>query len=182
MDYDHIILSIVGSHAGEEIKDIFTRKQQEIERSSLSFWLIHSFKARPYTVQEFCKEAEGEVYCFFITGSSLTAARPTVVAHQAKEFSIDQKEWERFPRGIKVTGKINLQATALVFDDIVLPKTPILVDLWEYTETDSSPVQFQLGASTICVSKHPSSVGTKTRFRKILAIGKFSAPYGVWVR
>lgn len=185
MSSKYLILSVIGSHAGEGIKEIFDRKQEEIDKTGKSFWLVQSYKARPEQVQYICKKADelGQpIYCAFINPAQAGGANPTIDSNPANYFSLDSKEWTDIPVGIKTTGKVNRNSTALVFDRLDISGADVEVDLWDYSEFGTNdPVKLILGASTICCEKKPSE-GLKSRFRKIVGIGRLVPPYGVWLK
>jgi hypothetical protein len=80
MKNSYSIITVIGSHAGEDLANIFLRKQKEITDTGFSYWLIKSFKARTLQIQALCDEAsnQGEVVnCYFIEASQKNGAKPT---------------------------------------------------------------------------------------------------------
>jgi hypothetical protein len=59
------------------------------------------------------------------------------------------------------------------------------IDLWEYLEHPGLvPIKFRQGASTACAvpTKDKPVDGMKSRYRRVVAIGKLIPPYGVFLR
>lgn len=162
-----IVLSIVGSHAGEEVHEIFKRKNIEIAQAGFSLWLYKSYRAKPETLQ---RTKPLEVYFLESKG-----ARPTTEQQQAIEFSEDGVLWKPIPKGIRVTGK--LPATALVLKSFCIQKKNI--DLWDYSF--NGPIQFALGASTVLAEEKPAE-GMKDHLRTVVATATFKKPFCVYVR
>ena len=181
----YLVISVIGSHAGEGIKAIFDRKKKEVADTGLCYWLIKSFKARTERVQKVCRKAADEnekVFCLFISPSAKNGARPTIHAEIVEEFSEDNKNWAVLPEGIKITGKIDRFSTALVFDDIQILHRPLSFDLSGYSEFETNlSIKFQLGASTVC-AESSSVIRTPARFRNVIATGELHPPYAVWLR
>lgn len=179
------VVSVMGSHAGEEAGVIFERKKSDIVRTGRSFWLIRSPKARPAQVQELCSTPPG--YAIFVEPSTKGGARPTTQSDPAVEYSSDKIMWQRLPVGISpVTGKMGAGASALIFETINTNVHGVL-DLWEYSEYSDidRPLRFILGCSTVCAVRrasraHPERM--KSRFRDIVAVARLKEPYCVWVR
>lgn len=183
----YILLSVVGFHAGESGAEIFARKKREIVDAGKSFWLIKSFKAKTEDIQKFCKCAlsEGEeVFCLFLEASQKGGAQPTKTSSLASQFSSDNIHWSEIPKEIRVTGKIDKNTTALVLESLETNnKKGIKVDLWNYSDflDKSSPVRFMQGASTICAIKKYNE-GMKSRYREVVAFGKLTEPFAVWLK
>jgi len=179
------VISVMGDHAGEDSNTIFARKKADIDRKGTTFWLVRSPKARPPQVQKICKSVLS--YTIFIEPATKGGARPTIKEDAAKEYSKDGLLWHQLPKGLSpVTGKLDIVATALVFDKI---KTDVYgtLDLWEYAEAFDihKPLRFILGCSTVCaVQKNmkSNSQKMKSRYRKILAVARLAEPYCVWLR
>ncbi|MCD6226864.1 hypothetical protein J7J90_00005 [Candidatus Micrarchaeota archaeon] len=183
----YLIISVLGHHAGESESEIFRRKKEEIKEVGKSFWLIKSFKARTEHIQDICKIASDEnqdVYCVFIQASQKNGAQPTKNNSVAVKFSPDNLNWFDIPRGIKVTGKIDKNTTALVLETLeFINKEDVLIDLWNYSYflNNHQPIKIMQGASTIlCVRKY--NIGMKSRYRKIIAIAKLKEPFAVWLK
>jgi len=186
-----VVISVMGSHASENEDEIFDRKIDDIEVSRRTFWLIKSYKAKPDMVQTISSQANmnGEnVHCIFIEPSSAGGSVPTKSSNPAKMYSSDKLRWSEFPKGISpVTGKIDGNAYALVFNELKLVDS--VIDLWDYADffNPSKPLKIMQGASTLCaikkdMSKIPFRERIKSRFRRIVAVGKLCSPYGVWVK
>lgn len=184
LDQKYVVVSVIGSHAGEDISPIFMRKNDEIERNGKTYWLIKSFKARTSQIQELCKQAgkEGEdVYCIFITASSKNGARPTTHEILVQQISENVNEWITLAKDVKITGKIDKQSTALVLSNLEIFNSPVSLDLWDYSELDGAPVKLQLGASSVCCIRQPST-GMKSRIRNVAGWAKLISPFAVWVK
>lgn len=184
LDKKYLIISVVGSHAGEGISPIFLRKKNEIDKNGKTYWLIKSFKARTTQIQKLCQKAESEgeaIYCAFITASAKNGAKPTVSDSLVKHISENNDKWIALPEDVKITGKIDSHSTALVLSELEILGEPLTIDLWNYSDADNKPIKLQLGASTVCCINVPS-VGMKSRNRIIAAWGKLKSPYAVWVK
>ncbi len=183
----YVLFSVVGSHAGESQAEIFDRKKREIINAGKSFWLIKSFKAKTRDIQNLCRIAskDGEdIFCIFIEASQKFGAQPTKTSSVASQFSSDNVHWLDIPNRIRITGKIDKMATALVLDSLKIDdEEKIKIDLWNYSDflNDLEPIRFMQGASTICaIEKH--NEGMKSRCRKIIALGKLVKPFAVWLK
>jgi hypothetical protein len=185
LDAPWCVISVIGAHAGEEIDAIFDRKVADCRTAGRTFWVVKSAKARPEQVQELCASGVGHVV--FVDPATPGGARPTTQAEQATEFSTDRVNWSALPQGIgPVTGQLDGAATALLFNQLATDVDGML-DLWRYAEgaTPELPVRFKLGQSTICalqkdMTSHPDRM--KSRYRRIVAVGRLVEPYGAWVR
>jgi hypothetical protein len=167
------VLSIVGCHANESQKTIVQRKGRDVAMAGITLWVYQSWKARVRAVQEFARLHPGTPV-YFLEGGAV----PTGTTEHAQEMSEDGLSWLMLPKGIgAVTGKLTGGA-CLVLDQLS-PVTTQTIDLWEYVEYPSlRPVKFGRGASTACVvpSPHGPSSGMKSRFRRVVAIGRLAAP------
>jgi len=154
-----VVISVMGSHAGENEDEIFDRKIEEIEVSRRTFWLIKSYKAKPDMVQTISSQANmnGEnVHCIFIEPSSAGGSVPTKSSNSAKMYSSDKLIWSEFPKVIsQVTGKIDGNAYALVLNELKLVDSVSVIDLWDYADffNPSKPLKIMQGASTLCAVK-----------------------------
>mgnify|MGYP001582450039 FL=1 len=180
----YFLISIVGSHAGEDATTIFSRKQRELKDNGGTYWLLKSFKAKTRQIQSFCKKAEQggeEIHCLFIDSSSKNGARPTMHNTSVTHISHNGTDWGQLPLNMRMTGKIDLQSSALVLDELELFDKHLDIDLWDFSEFETGgPVELQLGASTVCCIRKPSN-GMKSRHRKIIARGKLTYPHAVFV-
>lgn len=187
-DIRYLVISVMGPHAGESENEIFNRKIQDIHDVGLTFWLMKSHQAKPKMVQQLCKEADAEnkCYCVFIEASSKGGALPTKTASSATNYSKDNLTWDVLHQKLSpVTGKIDNNSYALVFNWLELMNDGI--DLWSYSDffNQNNPVRIIQGASTICAIKKDMSNHTgkiKSRYRRIIAIGKLCEPFCVYLR
>lgn len=186
---EYVVISVMGPHAGESEKEIFKRKIQDIHDVGLTFWLMKSHQAKPGMVQHLCLEADAantESYCVFVEASSKGGAIATKTASSAKNYSKDNLTWVALPQGLSpVTGKINGYAYALVFDQLELVNHSI--DLWSYADffNRKNPLKIIRGASTICAIKKDMSNHTgriKSRYRRVIAVGKLHEPFCAYLR
>lgn len=184
-----MVISVMGPHAGELENDIFNRKINDIDNIQKTFWLIRSNKAKPNMVQQLCSTAitKGMTpYCIFIKASTEKGAVATKTSAFAKSYSVDGSTWVPLPKELgPVTGKIDAFAYALVFDRLGLANSTI--DLWDYADffNQDSPIKIMQGASSICAIKKDMKMHTskiKSRYRRILAVGKLSEPFCVYLR
>lgn len=189
MDDKYLLLSVIGSHAGESMNTIFNRKITDTKIAGKTFWLIKSFAAKPPIVQDLCSEAikygQINIKCYFITASSPMGAAPTKISGKASMYSSNNMDWNNLPNIGPVTGAIDNSAYALVLESIYLCDTPI--DLSQYASflKPYSPVRIQQGASTICaiqknMKDNPKVM--KSSLRRIIAIGILAAPFCVWLK
>ena len=186
---EYVIISVMGSHAGESENEIFSRKIQDTRKVGKTFWLTRSRQTKPLMVQSICKEADrkgSKVSTIFIEASSIGGALPTSSAHATTHYSADRKKWENLPIELTpVTGKIDSGAYALIFDKLELSQGTI--NLWKYADffDQNSPIKISQGASTLCAVKKDMSSKSdkiKSRYRRIVAIGTLCPPYGVWLK
>ncbi len=185
MNTKYFVITVVGSHAGEDLATIFSRKQKELIDRGKTYWLLKSFKAKTQQIQEFCRkavQANGDIYVLFIDSSSKHGARPTVHNDPVQHISSNGIVWEQLPRGVNITGKIDSQSSVIVLDKLELMNPDTDIDLWDFSEFETDkPVKLQLGASTICCVRKVSK-GMKSRYRKTIAWGRLVYPYSVLVK
>ena len=185
----YLIFSVIGPHAGEDQEAIFHRKARDIEKTSMTFWLIRSYEAKPSMVQKLCwtaRQESSEVCCYFIEPSSRMGASPTKCADAATGYSPDSINWTSLPRGSSpVTGRIDNGAYALVFNQI--DQCNSIIDLWDYANflEPSEPIILRQGASTICAvredtSTHPRRMRRNNRVAR--AFATLAEPFAVWLR
>jgi len=186
---NYVIISVMGSHANETEKEIFTRKRKEIERTGKSFWLHKSYKAKPSIVQNLCKKAllkRDNPICIFIEASSKKGARPTKKTDKAKKFSIDKTHWKEIPKGILVTGSLK-SSFAMTFDKLDIIKKECYLNLWDYSSflSPGRAIKMILGSSTVCCIRKSSQndpAKMKSNSRRVVAIGRLVQPFSVWLR
>lgn len=172
---DRVILSVMGAHAGEDESAIFARKMGDISSSGQTFWVYGSHSARPDRVQ-----ISGSRYVLFLSPASSNGARPTTTSVCASCFSRDKNIWAPLPTVGPVTGK--LPSYAFVMSELSFCAE--VIDLWEYASVDSA-VRFRLGASTVIANRRDTSTDPlrmRSRFRRVVAIGKLVEPFAVWVK
>lgn len=171
------IVSVVGWHGGESLDAIVARKARDVANTGRTYWVLQSWKAKTETVQAFGRPYSGATV-YFVKGGAI----PAGTAQAATQISEDRQHWSALPEGIgPVTGKLNL-GTALVLDN--LAPCPASIDLWQFVEhPNAEPVRFMQGASTACLIPAMNiSVGMKSRYRRILAIGRLASPFAVYLR
>lgn len=179
------VISVMGAHASEDADVIFGRKIEDCESVGRTFWVAKSAKARPAQVQAICNPGPG--YVIFVEPATPGSARPTTEADSATDYSPDRARWFPLPDGIgPVTGQMDSSATALVFDRLTTD-VDRTVDLWAYADAadPDKPLKFVLGLSTACVvrkdmSAHPQRM--KSRYRRVVAVGRLADPYCAWLR
>ena len=183
----YCVISVMGDHAGESVDAIFQRKSADIEHTGKTFWLMRSPKAQPLQVQSICSAVPA--YTIFVEPATKGGARPTTADDSANEYSDNGKLWHEFPEGLSpVTGKLDTNAAALVFDmlAIVVDKRSEL-DLWGYGDLANiqKPLKFMLGCSTVCAVRNDLTLHSETmksRYRRIVAVARLAKPYCVWIR
>jgi hypothetical protein len=179
------IVSVMGDHAGEGADTIFDRKKADIKRIGVTFWLMRSPKAQPEHVLGLCKTFP--TYAIFVEPATKGGARPTTVEDIATEYSDDGTVWRQLPQDLSpVTGKLDANATALVFDMITIDVSGTM-DLWDYADALDihKPLKFRLGCSTVCAIRKDMKLDPermKSRYRGIVAIARLANPYCAWVR
>lgn len=179
------VISVMGDHAGEGAAAIFQRKKADLQKVNVTFWLVKSPKAAPALVQSLC--AGGPAHVLFIAPATAQGARPTQGSAEATEYSVDGRTWHTLPDGLgPVTGQLDSRAYALVFDELATVENGT-ADLWNYADFADTqrPIKMILGCSTVCAVRknmmnHPESL--KSRFRKIVAMARLTAPFCVFVR
>lgn len=196
MEHDHVsralswpvaVISVVGSHAREDLKPIFMRKQHDITNAGVTFWAFISRSASPTLVQRLGARNKGAPV-LFIASATAGGAVPTVSSDRAREFSIDRSVWQPLPKKIgPVTGSLSRSGTALVLGRLDLAAQDCVIDLWAYAnfEDTASPVKIARGASTLCAQqgntgRHPDAM--RSHLRTVLAIGWVYEPYAAWLR
>ena len=126
-------------------------------------------------------------YTIFVEPATKGGARPTTKEDAAKEYSDDGVLWHQIPKGLSpVTGKLDIGATALVFDMMTTNVNGTL-DLWNYGDAldTHKPLRFILGCSTVCAARKDtkSQPGKMiSRYRGIIAVARLADPYCVWTR
>jgi hypothetical protein len=107
-----------------------------------------------------------------------TSAAGTKHDDEAREMSVDGKDWDDLPAGIgKVTGR--LPAAALVVGRLSAVHGHY-IDLWDYVEYPAlQPAKFKRGASTVCAvpAQNGQAVGMQVHIREVVAIGQLAPPY-----
>lgn len=182
----YVVLSVSGPHAGEELDGIVTRKLQDIRDSGRTFWRINSYVAQPDKVQQLARKAP-HVYALFITPARPSRTKPAGNEDTASQYSPDNRRWQPIPAGIgPVTGKL-AGACGLIMDRLERVQQAQQIDLWEYADADDSeePVEFGQGRAAVCAVKRESGAslnGLESRFRRLIAVGRLVAPFGVWLR
>lgn len=182
---ERCVLTVMGNHAGEGVAAIFQRKEADLQEVKVTFWLVKSPKATPALVQGLC--ADGPAHVLFIAPAATRGARPTKGNARAAEYSADGITWHALPAGLgPVTGHLDSRAYALVFDELATVEDGT-ADLWSYADFAEAdrPIKIMLGCSTVCAVRRKvidHSEGLKSRFRKIVAVARLTAPFCVFVR
>lgn len=100
---DFFLYMKVGVHANETLKDIIERKRREIEEAGVAFWGYGGSSCHPLNaVQPFVKKVTAD-------GTSVRLLMQEITSRHfaeglAREYSVDGKEYQPIPKGIKVTG------------------------------------------------------------------------------
>ena len=173
------IISIVGSHAGESIVEIYNRKIEDINKVGKTFWMLSCNNSVFEDINKICDD---EIYVFFIKSSSNNGAKPTIIKNKASGYEYNNKHF-LFPNNLSpVTGNINQNSVALVMDELITFNeiTAPIIDLWRYSDTNKKPLSFTLGNSTLpCFLNEIYTKGMKSRYRVISAIGHLTHPFCV---
>ena len=180
---EYCIISIVGSHAGESIKEIFKRKIKDTKKIGKTFWLINSYQAKPNLIQEIYNQKK-KIKVYFIEPSRKGGAIPTKVSKSAKYYSIDNVVWIPIPKDIgPITGNINNNTCALIMNHLKLSNGNINLKDYANFFNQKDHIKLKQGCSTICaVSKRIPNNPIKSNLRKIVAIGTLYNPSGVWLK
>ncbi|MBK7982549.1 MAG: hypothetical protein IPK09_02830 [Candidatus Competibacteraceae bacterium] len=182
MQNSKCIISVIGSHAGEGINNILDRKKADIQKIGKTFWIVKSSTISPSEVQGICNATP--IYTLFIGPASKGGAKDTKNETVAKSYSEDYRIWHPLPEHLTpVTGKLDSQTTALVFDRIETGFDE-MINLWDYSEQDDQPLKLSLGRSTThAIQKDPKNHPDrmKSPHRKLIAIARLVKPYAVWV-
>lgn len=182
---DSNVITIVGTHAGMGIEEIFQKKMEDISEYGKAFWMYRSNQANCETVQKFGNSVSGTVRVLFIEGN----AQPTQNDTAATHYSVDREDWLPLPEGMSVTGHIVGEAYALVLDKIELGYWGQEIDLWNYAVWGDpvKPVKFSNIAGTLCAIKCDTSDLPDKQIsnrKKVIAIGYLSkeSHYAVWLK
>jgi hypothetical protein len=186
LDLKYVVISLIGSHAGEEENKIIEKKMEDIQSVGYTLWLVRSNRIKPEMVQDLCSKAEAEktdCYCLFIKGD----AKPTISKTYATHYSKDRKAWELMGKDLSpVSGKIDGGAYGLVFNKLELVDDAI--DWRNYNEfvDKNEPLRRNMpGASTHCAIRKDiitlTDINERYR-RKVVAIGKLCKPFCVYLR
>ena len=153
--FERVVFSIVGKHAGEDIADIFKRKQEDIIASGKTFWMVSIGESVAKKINELI--AEGETHVLFLQSSG--KARPAVVEETAVGYFDINGNKNLFPGNISpVTGNINKTAYAFMLSDLTICDSKAnKIDTWfwkdQMLQTEES-VKFTLGYSTVPCKKN----------------------------
>jgi len=116
-----LIFMKVGTHAGEDLKDIIARKRREIEEAGFGLWGYGGNTCHPLRVREFAREYEvrsGVIYLCMHRMESHHRAAPK----RATEYSADGVNWQTVPAAINVLGsRYALAITDLHEESFLLP-------------------------------------------------------------
>ena len=188
----YAVISVMGPHAGESEVQIFRRKREDIDRIGRTFWLHKSNKAAPSLVQQLCKRAKTEgsdSFCIFIESSSPGGSQAAKSATPATRYSEDKIVWHDFPDGLgPVTGNLERGgAHALIFDQLDSADRIAHINLWDYADFSNQemPLITKIGQSTVCAIKKDTNRNPQrmmSPMRRILAVGRLSEPYCVYLR
>jgi len=168
----YTILSVIGSHAGEDIHRIFDRKIQDVKNTGRTYWMYNSYGAKPEMVQKMGQDAENngsEITVLFISAATPSGAIATKTADTAKQFSIDRNRWDSLPTKISpITGNLKNAAYAMILKELKLISGSC--DLWDYADYFNTdlPLRIIQGRSTLCAissdtSKHPNRLKSNNR-------------------
>lgn len=198
-DYERIIISVIGPHAGKSVEDNFSEKISDIQNFGYCYWISKSWACNMSTVLNFCKEKE--VLLVWILSSSNSYGKDTNTRQIANYWRENENcEWKEMNKKMnKTTGK--LPSNSFLLDEISIVDSNIEIDLWKYIEYSDNPdrngLPFKsiMGKSTICVvnidkypenniknlSKHEIEVANKKNKRKVVAIGRLKNPFYIQV-
>ena len=180
---DYCIISVVGSHAGENISDIFERKKEDIKKGNNSFWLFNSWQIKKDIVQKLFLTTKDFIPVYFIEPISKNGCIPTKISQRAVEFYLDNDEkWYPIPFYMsKVTGNIKKNTLALCLNNLELVNEQIFLNVY-YDYEKGSPIKIGLGSSTVCAIRYLEKHTKELIVRKVVAKGKLGYPGIVQLR
>lgn len=179
------IISIIGPHAGEELRAITERKRLDISRVGWTLWAFRSRQCSPDFISRLAPDRSG-VPVFFVSAASPGGAKDTVSADPAREFSANGSTWARLPVGLgPVTARLPASAFVLQALEDAQPGTIVDMGEWQDAWTPGEPPLVQRGASTVCVRAGRTSGhrrAMKSPRRGLLAVGYLEKRGAVWIR
>jgi len=187
----YVVISVIGSHAGEPLEEIFLRKITDITRTGKTFWIINSTKASLKLINQMKKTALKEnkdIFCIFIEPSQKGGSADTKLSEPAKEYSEDKQIWQSFDEKTSpVTGKMTTNSYAMVFEKISLIESELKLNLWDYADFDNQnePIKLNQFRSSFCgiqknMFDNPNKM--KSNLRKIVAVAKLYSVGAIWLR
>ena len=100
-----VILSQMGPHAGEDERQIFARKIDDIRSAGETFWLHGSSYGMPNHVQQFVKSSAAPYVLFITPSGRADDMRDPKDPYVCSEYSHDKHIWRALPQTITpVTG------------------------------------------------------------------------------
>jgi hypothetical protein len=186
-----VVLSILGPHAGEQPDEFMERKIKDVSKVGHTFWYARSYKCKPHIAQQF-GNIDPELYVLFLGSErNIIAGEPTKSCEAARACNADRNnpaKWETLHKHLSpVTGRMDTGAHGLKLDQLQLVKGVVIADMLDFAEPiegEYRPVKTGQGHSTVpayikSMHKHP---GAKPKRRRVYAIGRLTAPFGVWFR
>lgn len=180
-----VIFMKIGIHAQESLESIIERKLKEIDEEGMAFWGYGGNTCHPSSiVQPFAanQRAKGKaIYLVMEKMQSNHWAEPI----ESDEYSVDDKVWEKIPKGIHVRGSRfalaikNLQAA----DDVLPlahshvaqgPSTGKNGGAYVFGRVDKACLELEDGVQT------PPEPGEKVA--RIGLVAELCAPYAVFLR
>ena len=175
----YLILSSVGSHAGENWSTIVARKSADIVKAKHSIWVVNSNAVRADALQAFCTEHDARYVIFVSRGGNVNAGTST--AHRAQLYSADNKSWEPLhPDLSHVTGNLNRGTTGFWLDALEEVQGRNL-DLGCFQKDGDGQIlmRFWQYASAYPVQRVAPARDGKYH---ILAVGRLAAPFAVGLK
>lgn len=180
-----LVFMKVGTHAEENLDQIFARKSKEIQDTDIAMWGYGGNTCHPRTmVQPFASDhvASGiPIYLCMEEMKSLHWAEPLVAA----EYSVDGIKWEEIPEKIEVRGsKFALVIGSLERKNFVLPlhQTRVAAGL-NKGRLGSKYVSGRVDKACLEVQGNDQSSSPENiREIEITLVAKLTSPYAVFLR
>ena len=131
--YENLFYSIVGCHAGENIKEIIERKQKEILASGISLWSAKIDKMSKKIVWQLSESAEVTVLCKF----SKSAKDPVVGNPYFARKYVYAKSEVNVPSGVFCSFEKGRDYQAYVIKEYEVLESPMSFDFGKYDSQNS---------------------------------------------
>jgi hypothetical protein len=177
-DYENILYMKVGTHAQEDLAEIFLRKKKEIEDEGFSMWGYGGNTCHPTTmVQPFALASPGPIVLAMQPMESLHYAVPV----RAEQYSVNGIDWLDIPAGINVLGSryaLCIDSLDEVDWQLDLGRTEVAVGRSRGRSGDEYVKgRVDKACLSVAASLHSSSAGVDIKLA-----GRLVTPYAVFLR